>query len=86
MLSEAIPLTQKSYPKRCQPSDYSHRSSKSNLIFSNPASGAHMKQRFIHFFAFGSSFVVLSLLATTKREELEAEGEVLAVGCIVELI
>ena len=29
---------------------------------------------------------MLSLLATGRREELEAAGEVLAVGCIVEVI
>ena len=44
------------------------------------------RHRLIHFVAFGSSFLVLSLLATGKREELEAAGEVLAIGCILEVI
>lgn len=44
-----------------------------------------LKHRLIHFVAFGSSFLVLSLLATGRREELEAAGEVMAIGCIVEL-
>jgi len=45
-----------------------------------------MKHRLIHIFAFGSSFYLLSLLATRRREELEAAGEVMAIGCFVELI
>jgi hypothetical protein len=44
-----------------------------------------MRHRFIHLFAFGSSFFLLSLLATSRREEVEAAGEVMAVGCLVEL-
>jgi hypothetical protein len=44
-----------------------------------------MEHRLIHFVAFGSSFLVLSLLATGRREELETAAEVLAIGCIVEL-
>jgi hypothetical protein len=42
--------------------------------------------RFVHFFAFGSSFLVLSLLANKIREELEAALEILAIGCIVEVV
>ena len=49
-------------------------------------SEANTKHRFIHFLAFGSSFVVLSLLATGRREQLEAAGEVMLIGCIVEVI
>jgi hypothetical protein len=44
------------------------------------------KHRLIHFFAFGSSFFLLSLLAAGRREQLEAAGEVMAIGCMVELI
>jgi hypothetical protein len=44
------------------------------------------KHRFVHFFAFGSSFLVLSLLATSTREELEAAIEILTIGCIIELL
>jgi hypothetical protein len=44
-----------------------------------------VEHRLIHFVAFGSGFLVLSLLATGRREELEAAGEVLAIGCIIEL-
>src|ERR1700733_3315871 len=47
---------------------------------------AHMKHRFIHFCAFGSSFLMLGLLATSRKEELEAAAEVIAVDCIVELV
>jgi hypothetical protein len=47
---------------------------------------ANLAHRFIHFVAFGSSFLVLSLLATGRREELEAAFEVMAIGCIIELI
>jgi hypothetical protein len=49
------------------------------------SSTVHMKHRLIHFFAFGSSFLALGLLAQCRREELEAAGEVVAVGCLVEL-
>jgi hypothetical protein len=45
-----------------------------------------MKHRFIHFIAFGSSFLVLSLLATGRREQLKAAVEIMTVGCIVEII
>jgi FtsH-binding integral membrane protein len=45
----------------------------------------NVRHRLIHFFAFGSSFLVLSLLATTRQEELQAAAEVLVMGCIVEL-
>jgi len=45
-----------------------------------------MKHRFIHFIAFGSSFLVLSLLATGRREQLEAAVEIMTIGCIVEII
>lgn len=41
--------------------------------------------RVVHFFAFGSSFLMLSLLATRRREELEAAAEIFTIGCIVEL-
>jgi hypothetical protein len=44
------------------------------------------KHRLIHFFAFGSSFFLLSLLAAGRREQLEAAGEVMAIGCMIELI
>jgi hypothetical protein len=43
------------------------------------------KHRLVHFIAFGSSFLVLSVLATGRREQLEAAVEVLAIGGIVEL-
>jgi|HubBroStandDraft_1064217.scaffolds.fasta_scaffold171582_1 hypothetical protein len=41
--------------------------------------------RFVHIFAFGSSFLVLSVLATRRREELEVAAEILVIGCFVEL-
>jgi hypothetical protein len=46
----------------------------------------NLTHRLIHFVAFGSSFLVLSLLATGRREQSEAGGDVLAIGCIVEVI
>jgi hypothetical protein len=49
----------------------------------NAANGKH---RLVHFIAFGSSFLVLSILATTKREQLEAAVEVMTIGCVVEVI
>jgi hypothetical protein len=45
-----------------------------------------LTHRLIHFAAFGSSFLVLSLLATERRLQLEAAVEVMAIGCIVEVI
>jgi hypothetical protein len=48
-------------------------------------SSINLKHRLIHFVAFGSSFLVLSLLATGSREELQAAGEVMVIGCFVEL-
>ncbi len=36
--------------------------------------------------AFGSSCFLLCLLAIDRREEWQAAGEVLAIGCIVEVI
>ncbi|MDP8989568.1 MAG: hypothetical protein M3N41_05735 [Acidobacteriota bacterium] len=47
---------------------------------------ADVTHRWIHFFAFGSSFLVLSLLGTGRREHIEAAVEVVAIGCIVEVI
>lgn len=44
-----------------------------------------IRHRLIHLLAFGSSYFLLSLLAWNRREELETAGEVLAVGCLVEL-
>jgi hypothetical protein len=58
------------------------RASEGKSTYSRNALTRH---RLIHFFAFGSSFFLLSLLATGSREELEAAGEVMAIGCIVEL-
>lgn len=46
---------------------------------------ANLTHRLIHFVAFGSSFLVLSLLATGRRKQLEAAGEVMAIGCFIEL-
>jgi hypothetical protein len=43
------------------------------------------KHRLIHFGAFGSSFLVLSILAIGRREQLEAAAEVMTIGCIVEV-
>jgi len=43
------------------------------------------RHRLIHFVAFGSSFLVLSLLAARRREELEAAGKLMSIACIVEL-
>jgi hypothetical protein len=45
-----------------------------------------IKHRFIHFLAFGSSFLVLSVLAKRRKEQLEAAVEVMIIGCIVETI
>jgi hypothetical protein len=45
-----------------------------------------MKHRFIHFIAFGSSFLVLSLLAVGRREQLEAAAEIMTIGCVVEIV
>jgi len=59
------------------------RGSESKHIHSRSSTG--LRHRLLHFVAFGSSFLVLSLLATGKREELKAAGEVMAIGCIVEL-
>jgi hypothetical protein len=59
-----------------------HASERKPTQFGNMGNAKH---RLIHFIAFGSSFLVLSLLATGRREQLEAAGEVLAIGCIVEL-
>lgn len=56
---------------------------------SEPAEVRHtaiLAHQFIHFVAFGSSFLVLSLLATGRREQLEAAFEVMTIGCIIELI
>jgi hypothetical protein len=44
-----------------------------------------MKHRLIHFFAFGSTFLVLSLSAATTRKRLETAGKIMALGCIVEV-
>jgi hypothetical protein len=43
------------------------------------------RHRLVHFFAFGSSFLVLSLLTMRTREELEAAAEIMLIGCVVEL-
>jgi hypothetical protein len=48
-------------------------------------SAVSMQHRFLHFFAFGSSFFWLSLLATGKRKEVEVAAEIMAIGCVVEL-
>ncbi len=48
-------------------------------------SAVSLKHRLLHFFAFGSSFFVLSRLAIGRREELQAAGEVMTIGCLVEL-
>jgi hypothetical protein len=60
--------------------------------FGTPASGrAHavqhprLEHRLVHVFAFGSSCFLLTLLAMNRREQLQAAGEVLLVGCLVEL-
>jgi hypothetical protein len=44
-----------------------------------------IKHRLIHVFAFGSSCLLVSLLARNNREELQAAGEMLAVGFLAEL-
>jgi hypothetical protein len=46
---------------------------------------ADLTHRLIHFFAFGSSFLVLSLLASGKGETIQAAGEAIAIGSIVEI-
>jgi hypothetical protein len=43
------------------------------------------RHRLVHMFAFGSSWVLVSLLARNNREELEAAGEIMTVGFLVEL-
>ena len=43
------------------------------------------RHRLAHMFAFGSSWFLVSLLAFNNREALEAAGEILAVGFLVEL-
>ena len=43
------------------------------------------KHRLVHMFAFGSSWLLVSLLACNHREALEAVGEIMAVGFLVEL-
>jgi len=48
-------------------------------------SSVDLKHRLIHFAAFGSSLIVLSLLANGRREQLKAAGEVMIIGCLVEL-
>jgi hypothetical protein len=46
---------------------------------------AGMTHRWIHFLAFGSTFLVLSLLASGRGETIQAAVEVIAIGCIVEV-
>ena len=46
---------------------------------------ATSRHRLVHIFAFGSSWFLVSLLARNNREELEAAGEILVVGFLVEL-
>lgn len=45
-----------------------------------------LSHRWIHFLAFGSSFLVLSRLAGGKREELLAAVEIVGIGCAVEVV
>jgi len=44
-----------------------------------------ISHRWTHIVTFGSSFLVLSLLAAGKREELKAAGEIMIISCVVEL-
>jgi hypothetical protein len=43
------------------------------------------RHRLVHIFAFGSRWLLVSLLARNNREALEAVGEIMAVGFLVEL-
>lgn len=61
-------------------------------IGTNPPKGVEpvgyegTRHRVIHVCVFGSSYFLLSLLAWNRREELQAAGEVLALGCLIELL
>lgn len=61
-------------------------------ISPNQPGRAHAQQhggnnhRIIHLFAFGSSFFLLSFLAADRREQLQAAAEVMALGCIIEVL
>jgi hypothetical protein len=46
---------------------------------------AGYRHRLIHVLTFGSAGFLVSLLAWNRREEFQAAGEVLAIGCLVEL-
>jgi hypothetical protein len=43
------------------------------------------RHRLVHMFAFGSSWFLVSLLTRNDREALEAVGQIMAVGFLVEL-
>jgi hypothetical protein len=43
------------------------------------------RHRFVHVLTFGSTCLLVSLLAWNRREELQAAGEVLVIGCLIEL-
>jgi len=43
------------------------------------------RHRLIHILTFGSTYLLLGLLTCNKREELQAAGEVLAIGFLIEL-
>ena len=62
-----------------------HGSEGRRTIHAHARNGAAIRHRFIHFVAFGSSSLVLSTLATRRREQLQAGAEVLIIGCVVEL-
>ena len=62
-----------------------HASEDRRAMHTHARTAVAIRHRLVHLFAFGSSFLVLSALATRKREQLEAAAEILAIGCIVEL-
>lgn len=43
------------------------------------------RHRLVHVLTFGSTCLLVGLLTWNKREELQAAGEVLAIGCLIEV-